>query len=157
MRPRGPRVSRGSRGWALIVGIGLAAVACNGPFGLLPGGRLEGVAAPAPADWSFAGDYGTAQLETRPEDPYSVNLAFTVLDGGLYVNAGDSETQWVKNMSADPRVRLRLDDALYDLHAERVTDADEIRAFGRAWTGQSMFRRDPADLEVVYLYRLVSR
>lgn len=134
----------------------LALVACNGPFGLLPGGRLDGDSAPAPADWSFAGEYGTAQLETRPGDPYSVNLAFTVMDGRLYVNAGDSETEWVKNMGADSRVRLRLDDVIYSLRAERVTDAEEIRAFGRAWTDQSFFRRDPADLEVVYLYRLVS-
>jgi hypothetical protein len=135
----------------------LALLACNGPFGLLPGGSLEGNSAPAPADWSFAGDYGTAQLETRPGDPYSVNLAYTVMDGRLYVNAGDSETRWVENMSEDPRVRLRLDDVIYDLRAERVTDAGEIRAFGRAWTRQSLFRRDPAGLEVVYLYRLVSR
>jgi hypothetical protein len=60
-------------------------------------------------------------------------------------------------MSADPRVRLRLDDAIYDLRAERVTDAEEIRAFGRAWTDQSFFRRDPAELDAVYLYRLVAR
>jgi hypothetical protein len=137
--------------------MGIAALGCNGPTGLLPGGGLEGEARPAPSDWSFAGDYGTAQIETRPQDPYSVNLVFTILDGGLYVNAGDTETQWVKNMTEDPRVRLRVDGVLYELRAERVTDADEISAFGEAWTSQSMFRRDPAGYDEVFIYRLVAR
>ena len=56
----------------------LIAFGCNGPVVLLPGGKLNGETRPVPADWAFAGDYGTAQLETRPEDPYSVNVAFTV-------------------------------------------------------------------------------
>ncbi len=135
----------------------LATFACNGPFVLLPGGELDGRVEPAPSDWVFAGDYGTVQLETRPEDPYSVNIAYTVLDGRLYINAGDTETQWVKNMSVNPLVRLRLEGVLYDLRAERVTESSEISAFGEAWTGQSMFRRDPAELDQVWLYRLVSR
>ena len=138
----------------LLVGLALG---CNGPAGLLPGGGLEGETRPVPSDWSFAGDYGTAQIETRPEDPYSVNLVFTVLNGRVYVNAGDTETQWVKNLTEDPRVRLRVDGALYELRAERVTDADEITVFGEAWTSQSIFRRDPAGYDEVFIYRLVAR
>ena len=65
---------------------------CNGPLLVLPGGRLEGEVKPSPSDWSFAGDYGTVQLETRPEEPYSVNIAFTVIEGSLYVKAGNTET-----------------------------------------------------------------
>lgn len=135
----------------------LATLACNGPLLVLPGGALDGEARPAPNDWSFAGDYGTVQLETRPEDPYSVNIAYTVLDGRLYINAGDTETRWVKNMTADPQVRLRLDGTIYDLRAERVVSADEIARFGKAWTDQSMFRRDPAGMDEVWLYRLAAR
>lgn len=135
----------------------LAALGCNSPTGLLPGGELEGEARPAPSDWAFAGDYGTIQLETRPEDPYSVNLAFTILKGRLYINAGDTETQWVKNIASNPRVRLRMDGVLYDLSAERVMGADEIAAFAEAWTNQSMFRRDPSGLDEVWIYRLLSR
>jgi hypothetical protein len=135
----------------------LAASGCNGPFILLPGGELDGETRPAPSDWSFAGDYGTVQLETRPEDPYSVNVAFTVVDGRLYINAGDTETKWVKNITVSPLVRLRMNGVLYDLRAERVKDTEEIATFGRAWTSQSMFRRDPAGLDEVWIYRLVSR
>jgi hypothetical protein len=141
----------------LASALALAAFGCNGPTGLLPGGRLDGDTRPAPSDWAFAGDYGTMQLETRPEEPYSVNLAYTIVGGTLYVNAGDTETQWVKNIAEDPRVRLRMGRALYDLRAERVTDAAEIAAFAVAWTDQSMFRRDPTDLDRVWIYRLVFR
>ena len=135
----------------------VALLGCNGPTGLLPGGALEGEAKSPPRDWAFAGSHGTIQLETRPAEPYSVNLAYTVLDGTLYLNAGDTETQWVKNMNANPDVRLRIDGVLYELRAERVTDGAEIAAFGKAWTSQSMFRRDPTELDEVWIYRLSSR
>ena len=135
----------------------LLVVGCNGPLAVFPGGELDGETRPVPANWSVAGEYGTAQLETRPADPYSVNVAFTVLDGELYVNAGDTETEWVKNIGADPNVRLRLAGVLYELRAERVTDPDRIATFGKAWTSQSVFRRDPTQLDEVWLYRLVAQ
>ena len=135
----------------------IATFGCNGPFVLLPGRRLEGQVEPAPGDWAFAGDYGTVQLETRPEDPYSVNIAFTVIGQRLYINAGDTETQWVKNITVNPQVRLRMDGVLYDLQAERVTNTAEITAFSKAWTSQSMFRRTPTELDEFWIYSLVSR
>ena len=141
---------------SLVVVFALAG--CSSPFGLLPGGLLNGEVESAPGDWGFASEYGTAQLETRPDDPYSVNLAFTVWDGRLYINAGDTETQWVKNMTANPLVRLRIDGTIYSLRAERVTDRAEIAMFGKVWASQSMFLRDPAELEdEVWVYRLVAR
>jgi hypothetical protein len=131
--------------------------ACGGPLGLLPGGKLAGSVRPPPADWATAGEYGFAELETRPEEPYSVNIAYTVLDGQLYANAGDTETQWVINIADDPRVVIRMDDVLYPLTAERVTDVAEIARFGKVWTRQGYFHRDPADLGEVWVYRLIPR
>ncbi len=127
----------------------IATSGCNGPFMLLPGGGLEGAVKPSPSDWSFVGEYETAQLETQPEDPYSVNIAVTVIEGNLYINAGDTETEWVKNIAANSLVRLRLDDVLYESRAERVTSADTIATFGKVWTSQSMFMRDPSELDEV--------
>ncbi len=135
----------------------IATSGCSGPFMLLPGGGLEGAVKPSPSDWSFVGEYETAQLETRPGNPYSVNIAVIVIEGSLYINAGDTETQWVKNIAANPLVRLRLDDVLYESRAERVTSADTIAKFGKVWTSQSMFMRDPSELDEVWLFRLIPR
>ena len=44
-----------------------------------------------------------------------------------------------------------------EANVERVTNAAEISAFAEAWTGQSMFRRDPTELDQVWIFRLVSR
>jgi peptidoglycan/LPS O-acetylase OafA/YrhL len=54
---------------------------------------------------SFEEDFGVIQLATRSEDPYSVNIAYAQRAGRLYVYAGDTETQWVKNMETNPAVR----------------------------------------------------
>ena len=135
----------------------LSIASCNGPLPFMSGGRLDGEVQPVPQNWALAEDFGVVQLETRPEAPYSVNVAYTLMGGRLYINAGDTETQWVKNMDANPLVRLRDAGLLYELRAERVTDAAEISDFGKAWTSHSMFHRDPADLEEVWIYRLIAR
>lgn len=141
---------------ALFLVLMVAAMGCNGPILLLPGGELKGEARPAPADWSFATGQ-TVQLETRPNDPYSVNIVCIVLDDRLYIYAGDTETEWVKNIEADPSVRLRVGGVLYDLVARRVTRPAEIARFAEAWTSQSFFYRDPNKLDRVWLYQLVPR
>lgn len=135
----------------------VTALGCNGPVGFFAGGMLDGQTTPVPPAWALAESRGVAQLETNPAAPYSVNVAYTVLEKRLYVNAGDTETQWVNNIAANPSVRLRIDDAIYDLDAERVTDEGEIRVFGDAWASQSSFYRNPADLDEAWVYRLVPR
>jgi len=129
----------------------------GGPAGVLPGSALAGESATPPGDWSFAGDAGTMQLETHPTEPYSVNLAYTIVGGRFYVNAGGTETQWARNIALDANVRLRLDDRVYDLRARRVDDPAEIDAFAEAWTAQSFFRRDPRGYDEVWLYELRAR
>lgn len=133
------------------------ALACREPFVLLPGGKLDGELGAAPAAFLPADGYATAQLETRPEDPYSVNITYTVVNGRTYVNAGGSESNWAKNVSADPHVRLRVDGVLYELRAERVTNPEEIALFAKAWLSQSSARRDPSSFDEVWLYRLEPR
>lgn len=142
-----------------ILSLILSLAACQGPTGLLPGESLDGMGevVEAPADWSFAGEAGGVKLETNPSEPYSVNLAYTVLQGRLYINAGGTETQWAKNIAADSRVRLLLDQRLYELDARRVVERTEVEAFAEAWTGQSFFRRDPLQYEEVWLYELAAR
>jgi hypothetical protein len=131
-------------------------LACEGPTAVFSGGALQGPVEPLPAGFDFARDAGTVQLETRPEDPYSVNIACTVVGERLYVSAGGNRAQWVENMEADPRVRLRVDGVIYELRAERVTDAAEMDAFAEAWL-QHAWARDPRGYDEVFVYRLVAR
>ena len=137
--------------------LAVIALACNGPLGLLPGGKLTGESRPTPSDWNGVAKSGTVQLETRPEAPYSVNISYRVLDGVLYINAGDTETAWVKNMAANPNVRLRVHGGVYELKASRITSAEEIAAFGAEWMKQGSWARDPTKLEQVWIYRLDPR
>ena len=141
----------------LLLLLGLTAVACNGPTGLMSGGKLDGELRPPPANWASLGESGQMQLETRPAQPYSVNVNYTIFDGKLYVNAGNTETKWAEHIAVNPLIRPRIDGALYEVRAERVTDAVEIASFGRVWAGQSMFLRDPAQFEEVWLYRMAPR
>ena len=107
--------------------------------------------------WASLDESGQRQLETEPAQPYSVNVNYTIVDGNLYVNAGNTETKWAENITANPLIRLRIDGTLYDLRAERVTNAVEIVSFGKVWARQSMFLRDPAHFEEVWLYRMAPR
>ena len=131
-------------------------LACGGPLPFMSGGELSGAAESAPNEWALQENSGVVQLETRPEDPYSVNINYTQRAGRLYIYAGDTETQWVQNMEANPLVRLRHSDVIYTLRAERVLDPDEISAFAAVWNEASIFHRDPAELDEVWLYRLVA-
>lgn len=140
---------------ALLLGM-VFLVGCGGPFGMIPGGRMEGTSAQWDQTWSKVGDSGIGEIETNPADPYSVTVAYTVVDGQLYVNAGNSEKRWAKNTVDDPNVRFRIDGEIYDLRAIRVEDPAEIARFGKAWT-QGWFRRDPTQFDEVWIFRLVPR
>ena len=135
----------------------VALLGCGGPLGLLPGGKLTGESASWPPAWDALGNSGQMQLETNPEKPYSVNINYTIMDGQMYANAGDTETEWVKNLTADPRARIRLGDRIYPVTAERITDRAEMVRFGKVWASQGSFYRDPSELDQAWVYRLLPR
>jgi hypothetical protein len=141
---------------AQILALLIFTTACNGPLPFMSGGAVDGEERPAPASWALDEDFAVAQLETRPDDPYSVNIAYTQIDGRLYLNAGDTETNWVEHIAANPLVRLRAGNVIYVARAERVTDTAEISEFGRVWVSHSRFHRDPDELGEVWVYRLVA-
>lgn len=142
---------------ATLAAAGLALVsACNGPLGPIPGGRISGSDAAVPAGWTGLGDSGLAEIETNPSDPYSVTIAYTIVDGQLYANAGGKESRWAKNTVENPEVRLKIDGKIYDVRAIRVEDPAEIASFGKAWT-RDLFRRDPTQFDELWLFRLVPR
>jgi hypothetical protein len=125
-----------------------------GPFLVLPGGALGGTPADAPGDWGFFDDVGTVQLETRPDDPYSVNVWAIGMGPVVYVHAGASRSAWVEHMEADPAVRLQIEGLVYSLRGERVTDQGEFDRFADAY--EAKYGRRPRNENVgeAYLFRL---
>lgn len=109
--------------WAVALATG-----CGGPFMMIPGGALSGPVQPAPTDWAFSNAHETVQLETRPADPYSVNI-WGVAIGDHFFIAGSVESTWVSHIAADPAVRLRIDGVIYELAATPTNDEGELDAF----------------------------
>lgn len=105
-----------------------AAVGCSGPFLVIPGGALSGEVVTEPVtDWSFADDL-FVDLETRPEDPYSVELNYVVRDGKLYIDPAEGRT-WFDHIRADPRVRVRFGGKIYPVTAVLVGQPGELEGF----------------------------
>ncbi len=115
---------------ALACAVVLALATACGPIGPFAGGRLSGEERAWPATWEMASDIEQIQLETRGDDPHSVNVWVVVVDGSGYIatslllGAEDPEQrEWVRNVGADPRVRIRAEGLLYPARLEIVGDA----------------------------------
>jgi hypothetical protein len=138
--------------WILAL-VAILALGC-GPVLLLPGGKLSGVETSPPSDWDFTREIDTVQLETRPSDPYSVNIWATGIGDVLYLHAGTNRANWVENIEADPRVRIRIGDRIYTLRATRVEDQDEFMVFADAYAEKYGVRPRNENVTEVYLMRL---
>lgn len=149
---------------AVYLALSLLLLGCE-PMGVVPGGRLSGtVAVSAPTDWSFAAEHGTVQLETRPPDPYSVNLWGVGIGAHFYLASGrGGDGRWAKHIADDPHVRLRVGDTIYELRAVRVVDAAEAERFMQAVMRKydleppSEDAEQPEGLEESWVYRLEPR
>jgi hypothetical protein len=125
---------------ALLV-LALAGGCSGGPFLVFPGGELSGDVVTEPvADWSFV-DSAFVDLETRPADPYSVELNYIVKDGQLYIDPADGRT-WFEHIKADPRVRVRFEGRVYPLEAVLVGRPGELEGFD---ADRWIYRLDPRD------------
>ncbi len=112
---------------------------CGGPFLVIPGGELSGEVVSEPVtDWSFADDT-FVDLETRPDDPYSVELNYFVRDGQLFIDPAEGRT-WFDHIRADPRVRVRFGNKIYPLEAVLVGKPGEIEGFD---ADRFIYRLDP--------------
>ncbi len=118
---------------------------------------MQGTPAPVPADWSAVAAADVIRLETQPADPYSVELWVIGVDNVLYVHAGDNRTNWVEDIEVDANVRLLHDGSIYELRAERVTDAAEFAAFAVVYEKKYGWRPRNENVDEVYLFRLLPR
>ena len=115
----------------------LLSLAC----GPVPGGSLRGTPAPTPTDWAEAlgGEHGLCEIEARPAKPHSIQLDCFLRNGKVHVQSHRwalaswwPVTSWAAIWIAEPDVRLRLGDRLYDVRAVRVDDPAEREAILRA-------------------------
>ncbi len=137
--------------------VSIVTAGCSRPFVLLPGGALEGESAAGQLIWAFTNDVDTVQLETRPADPYSVNIWVVAIEPNLYIHAGANRSAWVEHIEADPQVRMPVNDAIYELAAARVEAQDEFDRFSDAY--EKKYGRRPRNENVAeaYLFRLAAR
>jgi len=126
--------------------------------GPVPGGSLRGTVAPVPADWSTLMEDGRkfCEIESRPEDPHSIQLECFLYDGSLFAQSHRwalapwwPVESWAAVWIAHPEVRVRLGDQLFDLTAVQVTDPAlreavlRERGYDPAPDGIVVFRFEP--------------
>ncbi|MEQ8859716.1 MAG: hypothetical protein RIC56_13810 [Pseudomonadales bacterium] len=118
----------GLRNAALILVLAVLS-GCNGPLFMLPGGRLSGPEAPLTAA-VIPDEGGVAVLETRPDDPYSVNVGIAVVDGVIHIDPA-AERRWYQHLLDDPDVRIRFegDPVVYTARVEPVRDPGVLERF----------------------------
>ena len=135
----------------------LVAAGCEPTF-VFAGGELAGTERPMPTDWAFTEDFGTVQIETRPTDPYSVNVWGVSLNRDFYVAASDAgEATWAQAIEAEPRVRLRVGDDIYALLASRTEDPQELADVTDAYIDKYGGERERSFIRHAWVFRLDSR
>ena len=123
----------------IVLLIAFTTLACSTPFLGMPGGELEGEVVTKPVtDWSFVSDIFVV-LETRPADPYSVELNYIVREGKLYVDPAEGR-RWLEHIRQDPNVRVRFDDKIYPLTAVLIGKPGELEGFD---ADRFIYRLDP--------------
>ena len=120
---------------AAVCAAWLATGLLDGPWGMVPGGRLEGPSVGCEAArWDEFASTRELELEVRPSRPRSLTTWSVVHDGELFVPA-DFLTPWKRwphQVLEDGRIRLRLGGEIYECRAERVADEERIGRLRRA-------------------------
>jgi len=109
--------------------LGLALAGCFDPSDRRPGTRLSGDAVALPADWLFTAAHPEIAVEVSGflGLPHSVTIWCATLDGDLYIGARDPESKrWPAWADADPNVRLKIGDSIYEVRLTRLEDAATI-------------------------------
>ncbi len=131
---------------------------CSEPFIVFAGGKLSGTVKTPPDDWSALKHEETFQLETRPADPYSVNIWAVGIGHDVYVGTGPKGTRWSSYIEQDPRVRLRVaDNTVYPLIAHKVTDPEERHRVAAAYADKYDLNHDKNWLRDALVFRLDRR
>jgi hypothetical protein len=125
------------------------------PMGPLSGHSLSGSPTEPPDDWTSLAAVAAVQLQTRPGDPYSVNIWGIAIGPDYYVaSARGANSSWVGHIAEDPSVQLRIGDALYALEAVRVLDPDELARVQAAYAAKYDLDGQDNDPAAAWVFRL---
>ena len=120
----------------LLVGAGYGALRLSdGPVEFFPwftislGGPFRsGELAPSPSNWEFLRDREEIEIQTL--DPVTSRTVWVpVVDGQLYIVSGYMNStigrlwkQWPSYLAKDNRIRIRVDDRIYEQRLRRITE-----------------------------------
>ena len=125
----------------LLAGVLLGGMGCNGPMAWMPGGALVGPEQTAENWTTAAAGADTLELETRPDEPYSVRIGFVLRGGDLYIDPAE-DRRWYAYLVEDDAVRVRFAESIYRARVVEVTDASELAGFDET---RHVFRLEPTD------------
>jgi hypothetical protein len=124
----------------------------------LAGHTLSGDPTPAPADWTSVGATKTVQLQTRLDDPYSVNIWGVAIGPDFYIaSARGANASWVGHIGSNPDVELRIGHALYALRAVRILDPAELTRVEAAYAAKYDMKSQDAKPGEAWIFRLDRR
>ncbi len=140
---------------SLLILLALTWIGC-GPLWWFPGGELRGSPAPAPAtDWAALDHCKIIQLETRSPEPYSINIWAAGFGEQLYLASGrGTGSRWVRNIEAEPLVRVQACGLIYTLRATHTTDAADLERFLIAVKRKYDWKREQALEYRSWVFRL---
>jgi len=103
--------------------------ACDGPLAIIPGGALSGEQHVLSND-VIPQSNSVIELETRPSNPYSVNVNSTVINQQLYIDPAPGRT-WYKYITNNPNVKVRFEGnpIVYSTVVEEVIEEKLLKQF----------------------------
>jgi hypothetical protein len=142
----------------------LLLTSCSGPLGPFAGGALQGTSVDVPQNWDTIAAVEHVQLETVNEGkPRSVLIWVGTIDGRLYIAtslisgaSSPADRTWVKNVTANPNIRLRVGDLIYQLQALRELDPARLAAARTAMMSKYDVESDEQS-KSAWLYELQKR
>ena len=130
-------------------------VSCAEPRSMMPGGQLSGEVFAVPLTWVDVPEI--IQVETRPSDPYSINIWGVAIGQHLYIATSDSGTTWSDFLNTDSDLRARVGFSLYELSAASITDPAERSRVAAAYVSKYELDKDDNWVDTGLIFRLDRR
>jgi hypothetical protein len=119
---------------------------------ILPGAELPGQTQTPPLNWTDVPD--VIQVETRPSDPYSINIWGVGIGRDLYIATSADGTAWSEFIGIDSSVRARIGPLLYQLEATSVLDPNERADVATAYVSKYDLDSDDNWVATGLIFRL---